>query len=416
MNKTYEMKLKAIHTADKVLRENQSNRKNTTGITVNRYKFQSLQNLIFKITQMKINFLLPALMSMIGYPVFSQTKIPVIKATSEMVDIRDGSQFKQKAWHITPRLRPDVYTTSDKHTKVTFYTDTDSISFKIKPHKTFTFVILLNDKDSAFTQVKYEQAKSGPDYLETLKKARKYDLSDHRKILDFLYESEKSTELIKLREKFNLDSIAGKGNEQSKILNLLHWVHNSFVYDGTKDVPDHIGTADLMSKCMNGRGTMHCGALAWVLNDCYLAMGFKSRHVVCLPKDSVDFDCHSINTVFSKTQHKWLWIDPTNDAYVMNEKGDLLSIAEVRERLINNKPLILNPEANLNRSASIGKNYYLQYYMAKNLYAFQCFVPGGGESKSNLLLPVEYKGIIPRTKMNHPKCTTNPSVFWANPE
>ena len=31
---------------------------------------------------------------------------------------------------------------------------------------------------------------------------------------------------------------------------------------------------------------------------------------------------------------KWLWIDPTFDAYVMNEKGELLSIEEVRERLI----------------------------------------------------------------------------------
>jgi hypothetical protein len=135
-----------------------------------------------------------------------------------------------------------------------------------------------------------------------------------------------------------------------------------------------------------------------------------------LPKDSTDYDCHSINTVYSNTLKKWLWIDPTNDAYVMNEKGDLLSIAEVRERLINNKPLILNPEANWNHINSITKDYYLYNYMAKNLYAFECFVSGGGESKSNLLLPVEYKGIIPRTKDYNPKCTNNPALFWANPE
>jgi hypothetical protein len=54
--------------------------------------------------------------------------------------------------------------------------------------------------------------------------------------------------------------------------------------------------------------------------------------------------------------------------------------------------------------------------MAKNLYAFECFVTGGGESQSNLLLPVEYKRIIPRTKDYKPKCTNNPVLFWADPE
>ena len=161
---------------------------------------------------------------------------------------------------------------------------------------------------------------------------------------------------------------------------------------------------------------MHCGGLATVLNECYLAIGLKSRRVVCLPKDSTDFDCHSINTVYSKTLGKWLWMDPTNNAYVMNEKGELLSIAEVRDRLINNKPLILNPDANINRIYSVVKENYLFYYMAKNLYAFQCYVDGGGESKSNLLLPVEYSGIIPRTKISKPECTNNPGIFWAKPE
>jgi hypothetical protein len=161
---------------------------------------------------------------------------------------------------------------------------------------------------------------------------------------------------------------------------------------------------------------LDCGTLANVLNNCYLALGFKSRRVVCLPKDSTDFDCHSINTVYSKTYGKWLWLDPTNDAYVMNEQGELLSIAEVRERLISGLPLIVNPDANWNHKMSVTKEEYLYNYMAKNLYAFQCFVTTGGESKSNLLLPVEYKGIIPRTKMYNPKCTNNPNVFWSKPE
>jgi len=365
---------------------------------------------------MKTISILAALLILAGYPISAQDKIPVIKASSGIVAIRDSKNAGTSKWYITPSLRPDIYKTSGKHNKVTFHTDTDSISFKVRPGKTYDFVILLNGRDSAFTRVKYEPAAHVPGPLDILKKGGKYDYSDKRELLKFTYKPEQDPELMKLRNKFKLDSVAGGGNELSKIFRLLHWVHNSFVYDGTKELPEYVGTCDLMTKCINGRGTMHCGAMAWALNNCYLAMGFKARHVVCLPKDSADYDCHSINAVYLKALNKWLWMDPTNDAYVMNEKGELLSIAEVRERLISNKPLILNPEANLNRIYPVEKENYLYDYMAKNLYAFQCYVDGGGESRSNLLLPAEYKGVIPRTKMNKPKCTSNPAVFWAKPD
>ena len=45
-------------------------------------------------------------------------------------------------------------------------------------------------------------------------------------------------------------------------------------------------------------------------------------------------------------------MDPTNDAYVMNEKGELIGINEVRNRLINDQPLELNPDANWNHRTS----------------------------------------------------------------
>ena len=360
---------------------------------------------------MNRKLLLSGLLIFNGYSTFAQAKIPIIRATSDAVDIRDGKSCTKNAWRIMPEKRPDIYQTSNKNKKVTFYTNIDAITFRVKPDKTYDFIILLNNKDSAFTQIKYL-----PTYLEVLKNAKNYNFSDTRPILDYSYTSENNPELLALRKKFNLDSVAGAGDEITKILNLLHWVHYSFLYDGTKDTPEHNGIADLMTKCINNHGTMHCGAFASVLNDCYQAMGFKSRKVVCLPKDSTDMDCHSINTVYSATLRKWIWIDPTNNAYVMDENGVLLSIAEVRERLINGKPLILNPDANMNRAFSVAKENYLNEYMAKNLYAFQCYAEPKGDSQCNLLLPIDYKGVIPRTRMNNPKCTNNPDVFWAKPQ
>jgi hypothetical protein len=365
---------------------------------------------------MKRNVFLTGLLTLLTLLLFAQAQVPLIRATSDVASTREAGNAKSRPWYISPNLRPDIYKASTKHAKVSFFTDLDTITFKIQPGKTYDFIILLNGKDSAFTQIKYEATTAQPSNLTILKKGCKYDVKDNRPILKWTYKSELSPELVQIRQVFNLDSIAGAGDELSKILNLLHWVHNSYRFDGTKELPAYDGIVDLMTKCYNSNHTMYCGALASVLNECYLAIGLKSRQVVCLPKDSIDFDCHSINTVYSKTLDKWLWIDPTNNAYVMNEKGELLSIAEVQQCLITNKPLILNPDANVNRIYSVVKQNYLYDYMAKNLYAFHCYVDGGGESQSNLLLPVEYKGVIPRTRMNKPKCTNNPDIFWAKPE
>jgi hypothetical protein len=84
----------------------------------------------------------------------AQNKLPEIRSNSKTLDIRDGDDFKKGFWGISPQIKPDIYMASGK--KVTFYTDKDSITFESKTGlETYNFVILLNGKDSAYTQVKF---------------------------------------------------------------------------------------------------------------------------------------------------------------------------------------------------------------------------------------------------------------------
>lgn len=136
--------------------------------------------------------------------------------------------------------------------------------------------------------------------------------------------------------------------------------------------PEVKNAMNMITVCKNENRGMNCRGLAIALNECYLALGFKSRFITCLPKDTTDRECHVINMIYSNILNKWLWIDPTSDAYVMDEKGELLSIEEVRERIISGKTLIVNPDANRNHKISDTKEEYLYNYMAKNLYRFQC--------------------------------------------
>jgi hypothetical protein len=359
---------------------------------------------------------------------FGQKQLPVVKATSETVDIREDNKLYKGKWTIRPELNPDPYITSSK--KITFYTNIDSISFNIDSSvESYDFVILLNDKDSAYTQIKYRYEIS---YLEKLQKGEKYDYFDTRFVPKFEYQSMDDPNLVRIRQELKLDSIAGQGNEISKILNLMHWVHYVVRHDGNSNNPESMNAIDLINVCKVENRGVNCRMMATILNECYLALGIKSRFVTCMPRE-IDFnDCHVINMVYSNDLEKWIWIDPSFDAYVMNEKGELLGIEEVRERLINNQPLILNPDANWNREMSYTKEYYLENYMTKNLYRFESHIVSEYNSETYAddkpitfveLLPLDGLEQTPQKREwtnsagvpGYYYKTNNPNLFWTKP-
>lgn len=153
-----------------------------------------------------------------------------------------------------------------------------------------------------------------------------------------------------------------------------------------------------------------------------------------MPRDTEFDDCHVINMVYSSELDKWIWIDPTFDAYVMDDKGRILGIQEVRERLVKGEPLVLNADANWNRTMLQTKEYYLDYYMAKNLYRLQTQLVSeyNTETRENgkeviyvELLPLDGIEQTPQkrewgnektgVKFIYYK-TNNPDLFWTRPE
>jgi hypothetical protein len=270
-------------------------------------------------------------------------------------------------------------------------------------------------------------------YLDKLKKAKEYNYSDNRSVPKFTYLPKEDTDLVKIRHDLKLDSIAGTANEISKILNILHWVHYVVWHDGEASNPESKNAIDLIAYCKKESRGMTCRMMATILNECYLSLGIKSRLVTCMPKELKFDECHVINMVYCNDLSKWIWIDPTFDAYVMNEKGELLGIQEVRERLIYGEPLILNPEANWNRLESQTVDKYLKQYMAKNLYRLECQLVSGSNTETWKagkeityveLLPLDGSGQTPQKKEETDKKTgvkftfyktNNPDLFWTKP-
>lgn len=257
--------------------------------------------------------------------------------------------------------------------------------------------------------------------LEKLKKSNAYKDEAEGIIPKFEYQPMEHPNLQLVREYFRLDTIPGKENELEHIKNLLHFVHDNIRHDGNSKTICEYNAIDLYNYAKaTGKG-VNCRMLAITLCDIYLSMGYKARVVTCLAADPNDPDCHVINSVWSETLHKWLYIDPTMDAWVMDENGTMLGIAEVRQRLIDGRELILCPTANWNHEAAQTKEYYLETYMAKNLYYQVCkrrsffnqeSIYRTTDNEDIRLVPAGFEN----GSYQSAATTTDPARFWATPE
>lgn len=283
---------------------------------------------------------------------------------------------------------------------------------------------MLNDSDfeSIREDKKFKSLLEGIkqyDRLVILQKSSAYIKEDIDSLPQFVYQDSGDYRLMNVREFFDLDSVAGDGDEISKILNILHFVHKAIRHDGGNFALCEFDAIDIYNYHKSTGKGVNCRHLAIALNEMYLSMGIPSRYVTCMPYDEKDQDCHVINSVWSSQYQKWIWIDPTFEAYVKDENGNFLSIQEVRERLIEGRPVFLNEDANWNYENKQTKEYYLESYMAKNLYWFDCvtnycFNPESRyryvKNKHVVLTPSTYENSIDWAVITH-----DADYFWQPP-
>jgi len=285
------------------------------------------------------------------------------------------------------------------------------------------------DFDNIRTDSRYaaaiEKLRDKGDYPYILNKAAQYK-AQGTEIPAFTYQSPDDKALVDLKTKYELEKVAGNGDEISRIINLMKWVHKVVKHDGNSTNPkDRSGDA-IIEICKKENRGVNCRMMATILNEVYLSMGFKSRFITCMPKGEIFDDCHVINEVYSTTLKKWLWMDPTFETFVTDDKGNYLSIRETRERLIKGLPVSASEGINWNgQKYGGGGDTYLHSYMTKNLYRFS--IPlnscSGFENLTGTkriyveLYPVEYnpKKVELGKITGGTYYTTDDNKYWAAP-
>ncbi len=268
-------------------------------------------------------------------------------------------------------------------------------------------------------------------YLELLRSYYEYEYEPIENLPEFTYMDSSDGNLVKLRETFKLEEVAGYGDEMSRIINLMKWVHNIVRHSGRSMNPSPKNTFNIIKVCQEKNRGVNCRMMATILNEVYLSMGFKSRFITCMPEKKNFKDCHVINMVYSTTLDKWIYMDPTFEAYFTDENGNHLSIQEVRENFMREKPLIVNDEINWN-GEKLDKEEYISY-MSKNLFRLECSISSKFNCESTK--EINYIELIPKGYISKERLitklklallslygykivtyyTSNPDFFWERP-
>ncbi len=93
-----------------------------------------------------------------GVRAFPQQNFPIIKADSLYIDVRvDDDYFVKAGWILDSTKKPDIFYVGSKWLyetkKITFITDSDSISVNMKPGDKYDFMVLFNKKTPCYIQL-----------------------------------------------------------------------------------------------------------------------------------------------------------------------------------------------------------------------------------------------------------------------
>jgi hypothetical protein len=267
--------------------------------------------------------------------------------------------------------------------------------------------------------------------ITDLKQSPAYNRNQGQNFPDFTYQSARAPQLAELRNLYQLDSVAGQGQDIDQAIRLLSWFHKQVPHDDVVNL-DTLTAKHIIETYKARQYSQGCYPLAIAMNEIFLAMGFHSRVVICFSNSYPAPDGgHSFNAVYIKSLKKWVFMDPQENAYFQDEKGLFLSVAEVRERLINGRPLRLNSLANYH-NVPTKKEDYVDSFLAEHMYRITCPLHSEYNSETRTAgKTVQYVELLPYGCKEPLDCgyetkqykthlvicfhTSNDDLFWKKP-
>jgi hypothetical protein len=222
-------------------------------------------------------------------------------------------------------------------------------------------------------------------------------------------------EFVTLREKYDLERIAGKGSDFTRAKRLLHHLaprlHHSSWYDN--HVP--CNALDLLEYSFDKPDQgINCLNKSKILAECCLALGIYARRVSILPYSPYDFDNHVVTEIYDRKLKKWIMLDITTDGYFVDEEKHPLSLLEIRHRFAGDAfvTFVKSTDRLRDLKQSAEKNAYFNSYICKNLFYFTTGCRNGfGPSEDWLVFAPEHFRVQEKNVANAVfRCKNMPEV------
>lgn len=243
-----------------------------------------------------------------------------------------------------------------------------------------------------------------------------YDFRGRKNInIPFTYQSSNNFCLSSLRYNYHLDDISKEGNEISRMIELMSWVHHLSNFDSNRRIIlSSMNSLEILTLLQQYDLSFNCFMYATVLNEIFLAMGLKSRFIRCLSARKNDHECHCVTIVYSKIYEKWLLFDPSFNLIYINRKGIPLSLSEFRNSLIKGEKIFAP------RCDRKFINMVVQYWY-KNSIIFQTYLKS--EFNANASQNRRFVYLFPKdlriqfySVPENSYITRNPDIFYQKPD
>lgn len=249
-----------------------------------------------------------------------------------------------------------------------------------------------------------------------LKKFSNYDTNSTALLSKYILES---SDLTMLKQEYELEKLIDQ-DELVTIINLLEWTHKTIPYsygfsgDKTKTFSNPRNALTMLKNKDNKNIVFVCRDMATALTEIYLSIGFKARTVTCISRYFNDNDVHVVTEVYSNKLKKWIMVDPSFNAYIIDSSNNILNLSEIRNHFANKLDLNTNSNVNIN-NLTFNSHKYLKY-MSRVCFDFERAVDieFGIENKSvkrMILNPTGYS----KKKYSDSEywlITNNTDLFW----
>lgn len=227
------------------------------------------------------------------------------------------------------------------------------------------------------------------------------------------------TRAAEIKEYFHLDTLyTDTVSTWEKTLAIAKFVATNVPHANQKVQPKQKNAIYLWEYTKTVEPAFNCRLHSIMLFELLTSVGIEATYITCMPQDKHDQDCHVVNQVWLPELGKWVMIDSDmGGCYATDSLGNLLSLQEMREFYIQDKPICYHPQF----GEAVGSDFWYYDYMAKNTYWFSCWEaihfdqePAEGRDVGRYihLVPEGYKPFGTNRK---DMVTHDVEQFWAAP-